>query len=97
MWSGVSQIRGELVTKAKAGVEGAYLFQGVRPQKVRKIVLWLLGEDLYEEKDASDNEEDCNEGTISPFMCGDVDVKVSSIIFNFFIFIILIFIIGKRV
>jgi hypothetical protein len=57
----------------------------MRPQKVREVVLWLLGEKWLGEKEmgaqVSDSEDESLEGdeeqrTIPPFICGDVDIKV---------------------
>jgi hypothetical protein len=47
----------------------------MKPDKVRETVLWLLGEMDSTGLD-DDDHDDGNQGTLPPFICGDVDPKV---------------------
>jgi hypothetical protein len=73
MWKGVSSMRGAVANKARDAIADSFGLTGMKREDIADAVDWML-KDLKKVRKGEDIEDDIS----LPFICGDLDIKVSS-------------------
>jgi hypothetical protein len=77
MWKGVASMRGAVANKARDAIADSFSLTGMKREDIADAVQWML-KDLKKVRKGGDGEDDIS----LPFICGDLDIKVSTICFK---------------